>query len=154
MNKAQLQKMVSSDGEQVFLFHCLASIPATPASHPWFVINHRGHFSRWEVRHFHGPSGDHLHHNAHPPFLGIEIVVSVPRFYWPAHLVQTWEGPEAERLIQVLETSPQLYPFAERYSLRGPNSNTYARWVLDRAGLKEVELPPRSVGENFDYRQG
>ena len=59
------QKLVKSQGYQVFLFICPAFIPCHFALHPWFVCVKDGNISRWEVRfekNYNNPDiGKHLH---------------------------------------------------------------------------------------------
>jgi hypothetical protein len=41
------------------------------------------------------------------------------------------------------------YPWCERYRMwPGPNSNTFAAWVLREAGIDQV-LDPRGIGRNY-----
>ncbi|MGE0708672.1 MAG: DUF3750 domain-containing protein [Planctomycetota bacterium] len=70
-----------------------------------------------------------------------------PRRHW---LGAEWRGPEAARLRAALERSPTRYPFRDAYLYwPGPNSNTYARWVLAEAGVG-CDLHPHLVGKDFD----
>lgn len=63
-------------------------------------------------------------------------------------IVGAWTGDAARRIIDVL-TRPTAYPFVETYRIwPGPNSNTYAAWVLAAAG-EGVDLPARMVGKDW-----
>jgi hypothetical protein len=56
-----------------------------------------------------------------------------------------WRGAQAATLKSVLEEA-QTYPFCQRYRYwPGPNSNTYAAWVLRRAGI-DHPLTRRAIG--------
>lgn len=69
-------------------------------------------------------------------------------------LTRLWaefHGEEAERILAVLETVED-YPCKDRYRLwPGPNSNGFAQWVLDEAGV-EHRLPRSSFGAGFGCR--
>jgi hypothetical protein len=53
----------------------------------------------------------------------------------PARLGAEWTGAEAAAIKAVLQ-NVRDYPHRERYlAWPGPNSNTFASWVLRRAGI-------------------
>jgi hypothetical protein len=63
-------------------------------------------------------------------------------------LAAEWTGADARRLIEVLQR-PETYPDHHRYMIwPGPNSNGYARWVLDQAGLG-IDFHPKMVGKDW-----
>lgn len=86
---------------------------------------------RWEVwqrRELKLPSWGHLHQNLLTPYGGVGN--------GPSFLAQQWSGPIGDRLGEIILNSPQIYPHC--YSYRywpGPNSNTYAQWVLEQAAI-------------------
>ena len=68
-----------------------------------------------------------------------------------SHVFDRWEvwqtsGPDAERVVAVIEHSAQQYPYRSCYFLLGPNSNTYAAWVLKRSGW-HLSLPATAIGK-------
>ena len=66
----------------------------------------------------------------------------------PSRLAFEWEGPQALRLVEVLGKI-QTYPFCQRYRLwPGPNSNSFAAWVLREAGI-DYALDRRGIGRNY-----
>ncbi|MCB9674174.1 MAG: DUF3750 domain-containing protein [Alphaproteobacteria bacterium] len=67
------------------------------------------------------------------------------RWLRPARLVREYRGARAERLIDVLEPSPDTYPRQDRYVLSGPNSNSYAMWVMRQARVGH-DFTERAVG--------
>lgn len=72
----------------------------------------------------------------------------------PARLVREWDGAEALRLKEVLETAGKNYAHLHRYApWPGPNSNTFAAWVLRSAGI-DLQLPWNAIGRNFKWRDG
>jgi hypothetical protein len=123
----------------------LPSVLRAIAVHHWFVVfdPETGATTRWEVwqnRDADGESWGHLHRDLMHP--------DRPVGGGPTFTVAQWEGDEARRLRDVLER-PEEYPFREVYRYwPGPNSNTYAAWVLARAGLLH-DFDPRGIGKDF-----
>ncbi|BFM41170.1 DUF3750 domain-containing protein [Synechocystis sp. LKSZ1] len=117
------------------------------AWHYWYVIDQEGQQERWEVwqRASLIPSSwGHLHQNLMSAEGGVGN--------GPSWLEATWEGPQAKALIVVLYQSPQAYPHCHRYRyLPGPNSNTYARWVLQQAAV-DHSLNWRALGQGYSFR--
>lgn len=65
----------------------------------------------------------------------------------PAVIAAQWTGKEAIALRRVLER-PERFPLRHRYwGYPGPNSNTYAAWVLKQAGVG-ADLDPRAIGKD------
>ena len=66
----------------------------------------------------------------------------------PARIAAEWRSEQAASLRRVLENATE-YPHCGRYrAWPGPNSNTFAAWVLRRAGV-EHKLPWKALGSNF-----
>jgi len=138
---------------QVFLFVSPSNIPFNFASHPWFVINKRGSTSRWEVLFRkiikHKTSWGHLYMNFFPLFSGIEILPLYQKYFWKGKLLGKIEGEIAKQIAEFIENSPTVYPYCDKYSLVGPNSNTFAQWVLSNFPEFKIELPWNSFGKNY-----
>jgi hypothetical protein len=155
--KNNFKNLIKPEGYQVFLFVCPVSIPLNFASHPWFVCVKKGEVSRWEVRfekNTTDPSiGRHLHLNSLPPFSGIETIQILPKkFLSKAKLLGHTEGIEgslAEKMIDFIKSSPENYICRNHYSFLGPNSNTYAQWVLNNFPDFKIKLPWNSFGKNY-----
>ena len=64
-------------------------------------------------------------------------------------VVEGGEGSLAARMATIIENSPQSYSCCEKYSITGPNSNTYAEWVLDRFPECGLRLPWNSFGKRW-----
>jgi hypothetical protein len=160
MAKNDFQKLVKPEGYQVFLFTCPVSIPLNFASHPWFVCVKNGEISRWEVRFEKNNAnpfiGKHLHFNSLPPFSGIEMIQLLPKkFLWKANLLGYMEGDEkssTKKIIDFIESSPENYLYRDQYSFIGPNSNSYAQWVLNNFPDFKISLPWNSFGKNFKIK--
>ena len=115
------------------------------ASHYWFVVIDGGKAERWEVwqtRDAGGRAIGHLHCDLKPPDAGVGG--------GPMCVAAEWSGEEAASIASVLK-DPSGYPFCERYRYwPGPNSNTYAAWVLRQAGI-DYRLPRRAVGGTYRW---
>ncbi|MFU8816913.1 MAG: DUF3750 domain-containing protein [Pseudomonadales bacterium] len=99
------------------------------AHHHWFVVE-RERRDRWEVWQNAGAGGEcswgHLHKNLLPADAGVGS--------GPSWVVKRWCGQAAGTLAARIERSPLTYPWCHKYHYwPGPNSNTYAQWVLDGA---------------------
>lgn len=146
-----LTGLLKPDQCQVFLFTCPAASPFGFARHPWFVINRKGKLSRWEVfwRQEEGAARwGHLHKDFYAPTQGIaKYIFSKKHFRKDVRLLGYVEGNLAERMADLIESSTQSYPYLHHYSLKGPNSNTYAQWVIDRFPESNLKLPWNSFGK-------
>ncbi len=111
------------------------------AHHHWFVL--RGERSdRWEVWQDAEVGGEysrgHLHKNLRTPEAGVGA--------GPSWLVCRWQGKAALHLRLRIEQSPDTYPWCFKYRYwPGPNSNTFAQWVLGR----EFQLGRCGVGRRY-----
>lgn len=150
MKGKELEKLINPDDYQVFIMRCPAGVPLSFASHPWFVCNERGRISRYEVLFTQNKNADfgHLHIDAFPPFSGIEVLLFYPGWRWRGELLWRCEGDLAKRMIEFIRTSKAAYPYKE-YAFTGPNSNTYARWVLNAFPEIDVKLPWNCFGKDY-----
>jgi hypothetical protein len=63
-------------------------------------------------------------------------------------VVGEWRREEARRILEVLER-PEDYPHGQKYRYwPGPNSNTYATWVLRQSGIR-IDHHPLAVGKDY-----
>ncbi len=154
------ESLLDKEKYQVFLFVCPASMPIyfTGARHSWLVVNKRGVVSRWEV--FWRPtrgeeSWGYLHKDFHTPTQGIEKFFFLKKPFWgPGKLVGYVEGDEqsvAGQMANFIEASPKTYPYRDTYTLTGPNSNTYAQWVLNKFPQSGLRLPWNCFGKNYTF---
>jgi hypothetical protein len=66
----------------------------------------------------------------------------------PARLEREWTGEEARRIARILD-AVDSYPWCHRYRYwPGPNSNTFAAWVLRQARIEHL-LGPRAWGKRY-----
>lgn len=117
------------------------------AVHCWFVVrDDAGRCSRWEVwqtADAGGASIGHVHRDLKGPDEGVGG--------GPARLAFRWTGERAARIDSVLQKIAS-YPHCRRYRYwPGPNSNTFAAWVLREAGI-EYAFPWQAFGARFGRR--
>lgn len=114
------------------------------AVHYWFVIHTSSGADRWEVwqtPHLKLPCWGHLYQNLLPIDAGVGNGES-----WAEHL---WIEEKAIVLAEVIESSPDRYPYCQRYGYwPGPNSNTYVQWVIDQAQI-HYPLSRRGLGKQY-----
>jgi hypothetical protein len=116
------------------------------AEHYWFTVSdpRSGRCDRWEVwqtPNAGGVSFGHLHCNLQSPDAGVGG--------GPALVAAEWTGEEALRLRLVLTQAANQYPYCDHYrAWPGPNSNTFASWVLRRANVVFL-LPWKAHGRNY-----
>lgn len=123
-----------------------ASLPSVlrfVAVHYWFVVYDQTGCHRWEVwqtKNAGGRSIGHLHCDLKPPEENVGG--------GPTRLAAVWTGEDALKLKAVLEGSRD-YPFCHKYGYwPGPNSNTFAAWVLRKAGIRYA-LGPMALGKRY-----
>ena len=108
------------------------------AVHPFFLV--RGpdqEIQRYEVWQEPGGDGGHLWVDENSTYFTMGTGTKM----WAQV-----QGPQALSVIEVLESG---YPCADRYTmLPGPNSNTFAAWVLEQSGWA-VALPAQSLGQRW-----
>jgi hypothetical protein len=156
MQDEQTKFGLDKDKFQIFLFVCPGNIPFNFVAHPWFVVNEKGEISRWEVlfrKIDRESSWGHLYKNFFPPFQGIEVFPFVEKYFWRGKLLGKIEGEVAERMAKFIKDSPVSYPYTQKYFLSGPNSNTYAQWILDTFPKFSVSLPWNAVGKNYKIKE-
>ena len=116
------------------------------AVHYWFTVldPDSGRCDRWEIWQSSDAGGEsvgHLHCNFKAPDEGVGG--------GPAHVHAEWRGDEARKIHSVLKETEKTYPHVHRYlPWPGPNSNTFAAWVLRQAGI-ELHLPWKAIGKDF-----
>ena len=125
----------------------IPNFPGIIADHYWLLVFHAAEDSqlqqcdRWEVwqhAHCNDSCWGHLHKNLLAPYQGIGN--------GPSQLIQQWIDDEAVSMIEKVESSPQTYPFINKYRYwPGPNSNTFAQWIV----RGKATLGVRAIGSNF-----
>lgn len=159
MKKPSFTNLINPDVYQVFLFACPAHIPFSLGLHPWFVVNKKGKLSRYEVRYTRNkmrPELGHIHVDELPLFEGIGMFHFLKTPRWDATLLGSLEGGEgssAHKMYEYIEISPQTYPHKNKYFMFGPNSNTFAQWILHPFPEFDGALPWNAFGRNYKKGQ-
>ena len=114
------------------------------AVHYWFVVFEPGgachRWEVWQTKNAGGTSIGHLHCDLKGPDAGVGG--------GPARIAAEWSGEQAASIRRILQNCED-YPYCHRYlPWPGPNSNTFAAWVLRRAGVAH-DLPWRALGRRF-----
>jgi|CXWL01.1.fsa_nt_gi hypothetical protein len=134
-----LAKLRSLDEAVVRLYAAPIPNVTSYAVHPWFVIKKAaGHtLDRWEVWQIGDAPFGYVRKNQGAPEEGVGA--------GGVFVVAELRGDDAEKIIQFIESQSPSYPCRNSYSFLGPNSNTYAQWVLNETGWR-VALPPGAIG--------
>ena len=85
-------------------------------------------------------------------FEGINITFFVKKYYKKIKLLGYLEGDKgsvAEKVVEFIASSEESYPYCDRYSFLGPNSNTYLQWVLNKFPEFNIKLCWRFVGKGY-----
>lgn len=114
------------------------------AAHYWFVVFEPGgachRWEVWQTQNAGGRSIGHLHCDLKAPDAGVGG--------GPACVAAEWRGEAALAIRKILDES-ETYPHCHRYrAWPGPNSNTFAAWVLHQAGVNH-KLPCKAWGSGF-----
>lgn len=165
MTEEAFTKLLKPDRYQVFLFVSRGSIPLSFAVHPWFVVNKRGIVSRYEItwtkhlrteKAFPNLEGraqwGHLYKNFYPPWCGLEVFPFSFRRFMLSRLLGVVEGGEgslAAQMAAFIERESPAYRYTHHYSFFGPNSNTYAEWILNHFPDAHLALPWNAFGKHF-----
>ena len=117
------------------------------AVHYWFVVADERACTRWEVWQTKN-AGPHCIGHVHRDLKGPDDGVGGG----PACIAGQWEGEAARRIAEVFRRI-ENYPYCERYRYwPGPNSNTFAAWVLREAGV-EQPLHWKAFGKNYGRKR-
>ncbi len=160
MTQDIFEKMLDRNGYQVFLMTCPASLPLSFAPHPWFVVNKKGVLFRsgisWKLKSEMSPElfkghpciecSGYLHKDTQPALKGCNIFPFFYQFAWTGRVCGKSEGEEAQKMIEIIENAYTHYPYCNEYSLLGPNSATYIKWVLSHFPKTQLKLPWNTIG--------
>ncbi len=155
-----LSKLINNQQKyQVFLLASPVTFPLSFAVHAWFVINIEGKVNRWEFGRFRGsPYRNKIGvlKNFLKPTEGMNLYFwkQNPRFN--PKLLGFIEGDKsslAHKMASFIDNHSKNYPLNYQYSLKGPNSNTYVQWILNKFPESNLELPSNAFGKNFNIIQ-
>jgi hypothetical protein len=137
---APLEEMAAKQEAVVRVCACPVPYLDGFAMHPWFLAKRADSatFHRWEVWQTLWGEYGHVVRDRNPPMWDMRTGKAV--------VLAERVGPEAEEVITFIEAASPEYPCRNDYAyVPGPNSNTYAQWVLDATGW-QVSLPPTAIG--------
>lgn len=170
MVQAHFEDLLEKGMYQVFLLACPATLPFSFGVHPWFVVSNGETVSRFGVgwqksnpqkrflfgTHHCADCRAYMHKDGRPPEEGIPVFPFFPSSpVWKGRVIGSIQGgtnSTAAQMVRVIQESLQIYPYAERYVLSGPNSNTYAQWVLDQFPDSGLVLPWNAIGKKYKAR--
>ena len=158
MDERAFLKFVNKNKYQVFIFSSPVPIPLNFAVHTWFVINLRGQIHRWEFGYFRGSPKENkigMLKDFFRPTVGMNFYFwkAEPRFC--SRLVDFIEGGDssvARELALFIEEKSYSYPLKDTYMFKGPNSNTYMQWVLDKFPDSNLKLPFNALGRGYKIK--
>ncbi len=136
------------------------------AIHPWFLIYdpRTDRWDKWDVYAIRGSINEREVHTLKAPTKDGQ---SLEELNWATQrigyidklenklfnpdegiVLTEWSGPEARKIIDVLN-QPESYPYKELYRYwPGPNSNTYVAWTLKQARVP-YDMHPLAVGKDY-----
>jgi hypothetical protein len=151
-NYSKYKNLINLSKQQVFLFTSNAIMPFSFTRHPWFVVNNKGDISRWEIIVDPNKPDVFVTKDFCDPWLGSAIFPFNNKFYWKERLegyVTEDENNNIEPLVKLILNSEKEYPFNNLYLYLGPNSNTYAQWILNQYPEFDLKLPWNSFGKGY-----
>lgn len=141
--------LINKEKYQVFIFYSSAYFPFNFFRHPWIVLNKKGEISRWEIRHnINKYNQTHLFVNNQPIFEGINKTIFI-KSKWKTKMLGFIEDKIALNAIDFIEKSKESYPYINKYTGCGPNSNTYIQWILNKFPEFNIKLSWRFIGKNY-----
>lgn len=161
MENESIKSFITDEKYQVFVLVSPAAVPVHFFYHAWFVTIENGVTNRWEIFHVsdlkgNGTQWGHLYRNFYLPFAGMhKYFGDSGRIQSPdeVKLVGHVSGDVAQEMIACIKSTPETYPYTHYYRLvRGPNSNAYAQWVLNKFPAAAIELPWRALGRGYRFR--
>ncbi len=141
-----LEEVAQREQPVVRLYVAPIRVPSILAMHPWFLAKESGEhvFHRYEVSWREGG-----------PYNHVKVDFRYPEQHVGAGGTVVWAeltGAEAEPVVVFLRDESINYPCRDMYWVwPGPNSNTFAQWVIDQTGW-DVELPLASFGAPYAER--
>ena len=159
INEESLKGFTNPGQHQVFLLTSPIPFPFGFAVHAWFVTQVDGEIHRYEFGKFRGspnPNGIGLLKDYFKPTTGMNRYWWQRRDRYPSKLIGKIAGGEksvAARMISFLKEHSDKYPHKTKYNYLGPNSNTYAGWVLGHFTDSGLKLPLSAVGRNYPARK-
>lgn len=133
------------------------TFPLSFAVHTWIFVNSPEYGPhRYDVFCFKNPeTKNYLYINSVPEKQGMSVLGFLNYFHSKSRFNSTClyeiTGDQAKEVVLKVEESIKNYPdFGEYILYPGPNSNTFTKWIIEKAGLSnEVQLPWNAFGKLF-----
>jgi hypothetical protein len=154
--ESEFLSLVNKEIYQVFLFSSKCPFPFPFARHYWFVENQKGNLRRIEVFNtLNKKSKLGYFRNSDREFSkALNKYLLKKELHWKESQIENIiDGEYAKKLIWALEDSITNYPFKDKYCIYpGPNSNTFAQWILNKIPELKIKLSWNSFGKDYwDY---
>jgi uncharacterized protein YceK len=83
----------------------------------------------------------------------VRIFQDLPDRYWfgaKPRILQEFEGPGVDNLIDAVDKAARAYPWKTTYKLfPGPNSNTFTAWIGKQVPDLKLDLPFSAIGSGY-----
>ena len=156
MLNSNFKELIEKDKFQVFLFAAPLPIPVNFAVHAWFVIQLEHKIERWEFGKFRNsgnPKGIGILKNFMNPVSGMQKYPWRTKKGSSSQLLGKISGEKgslAHLMAKFIREETPNYPLQKIYRYLGPNSNTYAQWVIDHFPKSGFTLPRRAIGRKYN----
>jgi hypothetical protein len=150
-----------SDKYEIQLRASQMPFPFSWAIHTFFVTTHNGKQSRFEVLGWTTVDARRrdvgfIYKDAFEPHTGLTWIPTPGKIFWiPRYRTKVVKkitggtSTPAHQLYSLLH-SRFSYPYAKTYDMwRGPNSNTFAQWVIDQIPGCGLTLPWNAWGKGY-----
>lgn len=149
----------STEDFQVYFYTSPAHKPFHFAVHPWVVTVHKGLINRWEIIH------KKYNNKTRSGFVYKNFYTNPTQGIKQSYFADTCWSPEkvtliggitgnknslAAKMLIFIETQAFHYEHKNQYTIwPGPNSNTFAQWILDQFPDAQIMLPWNAIGKNY-----
>ena len=160
MKKNEFEKIKDKSKYQVFCFSSPVPFPLCFAVHTWFVINLKGKIHRIEFGKFMVSENEKrvktgVFKDFIRPTNGMNKYFWKPKPRFKSKLIGVVEGGEnsiAKKMTVFIKNKSSEYPLKDKYSLIGPNSNTFTQWILDKFHESDLKLPFNAFGKRYKFK--
>lgn len=151
----EIKKLINKDTNQLFVFSSHVALPLSIARHLWIVISVKGKLHRYEVlrsKYFvvneECVRDGHVYRDVLPLTSGLGIYHVFGDYKYDSRLEHVIE---LDNSINFEEINSKLFDYKckNKYSLIGPNSNTYVKWALGVLNHEDISLPWNAFGKEY-----
>ncbi len=150
--KEELEFIISKENKpQVLILGSKLPFPLNFAIHVYFLTLEKNKIDRFEVMQF-KKKNSFIWFNELKPFQGFNIFpfnklkIKFKKFKLIKHIT----GDDAIHLIKILKKESPRYIYKNKYKMfPGPNSNTYAQFIINNSPELKINLPWNAFGKNY-----